>query len=56
MTKPQNVTRHEHYQMTPSQGKHSEESLKGTFVSVMLLGLFLVLSWVGVFLLFMARH
>ena len=39
----------------------SEEShnqgpvLKGTFASVMLLGLFLALTWVGVFVLFMVR-
>jgi hypothetical protein len=35
--------------------KHSDESLKGTFVSVMLLGGFLVVTWVGVFVLFIAR-
>lgn len=32
-----------------------EPSLKGTFTSVMLLGLFLVVSWVGVFILFLNR-
>ncbi|MDF2961249.1 MAG: Cytochrome c oxidase subunit IIa family [Paenibacillus sp.] len=36
------------------QPKH-EESLKGTLVSVMLLGAFLILTWVGVFALFVAR-
>ncbi|NQD64544.1 cytochrome c oxidase subunit 2A [Bacillus haikouensis] len=30
-------------------------SLKGTFTSVLLLGGFLILSWVGVFLLFIKR-
>ncbi|MUK87308.1 cytochrome c oxidase subunit 2A [Ornithinibacillus sp. L9] len=30
-------------------------SLKGTFISVMLLGLFLVLSWAGAFALFISR-
>jgi hypothetical protein len=30
-------------------------SLKGTLVSVMLLGGFLIVSWAGVFLLFLAR-
>jgi len=32
-----------------------EQSLKGTFVSVMLLGGFLALTWIGVFVLFIAR-
>jgi len=32
-----------------------EESYKGTFVSVMLLGGFLILSWIGVWLLFLSR-
>ncbi|MEC0211153.1 cytochrome c oxidase subunit 2A [Paenibacillus ehimensis] len=29
--------------------------MRGTFASVMLLGLFLLLSWIGVFVLFMVR-
>ncbi|NOU96293.1 cytochrome c oxidase subunit 2A [Paenibacillus sp. LMG 31456] len=37
------------------QHKHEEASLKGTLVAVMLLGAFLVLTWVGVFVLFIAR-
>lgn len=32
-----------------------EESLKGTFVSVMLLGGFLAVSWFGVFIIFLLR-
>ncbi|SDD31813.1 hypothetical protein SAMN02799630_02721 [Paenibacillus sp. UNCCL117] len=32
-----------------------EPVLSGTFASVMLLGLFLVLSWVGIFILFLVR-
>jgi hypothetical protein len=32
-----------------------ESSLKGTFVSVMLLGGFLIASWAAVFLLYIAR-
>ncbi|MBE1445081.1 MULTISPECIES: cytochrome c oxidase subunit 2A [Paenibacillus] len=32
-----------------------DTKLKGTFVSVMLLAAFLILSWVGVFVLFAAR-
>jgi hypothetical protein len=35
--------------------KHSDESLKGTFVSVMLLGGFLLVAWVAVYVLFIAR-
>ena len=31
-------------------------SLKGTLVSVFLLGFFLIISWVGVFLLFLERQ
>lgn len=30
-------------------------TLKGTFTSVLLLGGFLVLTWVGVFILFLSR-
>ncbi len=33
----------------------SEPSLKGTFASVMMVGAFLLVSWLGVFLLFLAR-
>ncbi|WP_438448172.1 cytochrome c oxidase subunit 2A [Gorillibacterium sp. sgz5001074] len=35
--------------------KHEEESLKGTFVAVLLLGGFLALTWLAVFVLFIAR-
>lgn len=36
--------------------KHEEDkNLKGTFVSVMLLGGFIVLSWVGVWILYLIR-
>jgi len=34
---------------------HEEHSLKGTFVSVMLLGGFLAVTWLGVFFLFISR-
>ncbi|MEN1969392.1 cytochrome c oxidase subunit 2A [Lentibacillus sp. N15] len=30
-------------------------SLKGTFASVMLLGAFIIVSWVGVWILFLSR-
>jgi hypothetical protein len=48
----------------PAKSQHSveknihreEHSLKGTFVSVMLLGGFLVLSWLSVFILFIFRN
>ncbi|WP_019532887.1 cytochrome c oxidase subunit 2A [Paenibacillus ginsengihumi] len=36
-------------------GAATEPVLKGTFASVMLLGLFLLLSWIAVFALFIAR-
>lgn len=32
-----------------------DENLKGTFTSVMMLGGFLVLSWVGVWILYLIR-
>lgn len=35
--------------------EHDEKPLKGTFVSVMLLGAFLALTWLLVFILFIAR-
>lgn len=35
---------------------HEEASLKGTFVSVMILGGFLALTWLLVFILFISRH
>lgn len=35
---------------------HEEAPLKGTFVSVMILGGFLVLTWLLVFILFIARN
>lgn len=33
-----------------------EPSLNGTFASVLLLGFFLVISWVAVFILFLSRQ
>lgn len=36
--------------------KHTEVSLKGTFASVMLLGAFLALTWVAVFVLYISRQ
>ncbi|CAG7651661.1 hypothetical protein PAESOLCIP111_06363 [Paenibacillus solanacearum] len=39
----------------PEQGQQHEQNLSGTFVSVMILGGFLLLTWVGVFLLFLSR-
>lgn len=43
---------------TDSKGKaekHEDVSLKGSFASVMLLGGFLVITWLLVFVLFIAR-
>jgi hypothetical protein len=36
-------------------GKDKEHSLKGTLVSVLLLGGFIALSWLGVYILFINR-
>lgn len=33
----------------------SKHSLKGTFVSVMSIGVFIVVLWVGIFFLFLSR-
>ncbi|HLR15138.1 MAG TPA: cytochrome c oxidase subunit 2A [Bacillota bacterium] len=40
-----------------TKGKKDEEEneFKGTFIAVMLLGLFLIASWVGVWILFLVR-
>lgn len=35
--------------------KKSDPNLKGTFISVLLLGVFLIVSWVGVYVLFIIR-
>lgn len=35
--------------------KKEATSLKGTFISVMLLGLFLIISWFGIYGLFLSR-
>lgn len=39
----------------PTAPEHKEPELKGTFASVMLLGAFLVITWVGAYLLFISR-
>jgi|HigsolmetaAR203D_1030402.scaffolds.fasta_scaffold09240_3 hypothetical protein len=39
----------------PKAQEHERHSLKGAFVSVLLLGGFIAVSWFGVFLLFMSR-
>jgi hypothetical protein len=36
--------------------KDDEHSLRGTFASVMLLAALVIVSWVGVFLLYLARN
>jgi len=35
--------------------EHHEEDLRGTFASVLFLGGFLVISWVGVLILYLIR-
>jgi|UPI0002E3F1A6 hypothetical protein len=48
-------------EMNEVHGKHSntpkkeEPILKGTFVSVLLVGVFIIVSWVAVYLLFILR-
>ncbi len=36
--------------------KKNEPFLKGTFASVLILGAFILVSWLGVFLLYLARN
>ncbi|WP_128755911.1 cytochrome c oxidase subunit 2A [Bacillus sp. LL01] len=36
--------------------KEEESSLKGTLISVFLIGAFIVVSWISVFTLFIARN
>nr|WP_246862857.1 cytochrome c oxidase subunit 2A [Paenibacillus cellulosilyticus] len=36
--------------------KREPGGLSGTFVSVLILGAFIAISWIGVFLLFIARN
>ncbi|MCP3773574.1 cytochrome c oxidase subunit 2A [Paenibacillus sp. MZ04-78.2] len=56
MAKPHNAAPQTHQGETPIvKQKNEEEGLRGTFASVMLLGLFLLLSWIGVFVLFLVR-
>lgn len=38
-----------------SSKKKEPTSLKGTFIAVMLLGTFLIVSWFGVYALFLVR-
>lgn len=38
-----------------SDTEKNEPDLKGTFISVMLIGVFLIVSWVGIYTLFMVR-
>ncbi|PRX60981.1 cytochrome c oxidase subunit IIa family protein [Cohnella sp. SGD-V74] len=38
-----------------SEPEKKEQSLKGAFASVMILGAFLAITWIGVFILFVAR-
>lgn len=37
------------------QHEHGHGDLKGTFTSVMLLGVLIIVSWIGVWLLFLSR-
>ncbi|MBE1554962.1 cytochrome c oxidase subunit 2A [Sporosarcina limicola] len=41
-------------QQQPSQNE-SSINLKGTFISVMLLGIFILIAWFGLYALFLSR-
>lgn len=38
-----------------SESNHSGINLKGTFISVMLLGVFILVTWFGLYALFLSR-
>lgn len=40
---------------TEEHETEKEITLKGTFLSVMLLGIFIIISWTGAWLLFLSR-
>jgi len=42
-------------ELEKEKGSEKEVSLKGTFISVMILGVFLLISWFGVWALYMSR-
>lgn len=42
-------------QPSPEPNTHEDENLKGTLVSVLILGVFMVVSWFGVYGLFLSR-
>ncbi|WNR44229.1 cytochrome c oxidase subunit 2A [Paenibacillus roseipurpureus] len=48
--------RSKHSRDSEFENNEQEPLLNGTFAAVLLLGLFLVVSWVAVFLLFMSRQ
>ncbi|MBD3919630.1 cytochrome c oxidase subunit 2A [Paenibacillus sp. PR3] len=42
--------------LTKAELDKKEPGLSGTFVSVLILGAFIAISWIGVFVLFIARN
>jgi hypothetical protein len=50
------ATNHKQEVTTAKPHTEKEENLKGTFASVMLLGGFLAVSWLLVFILFLTRN
>ena len=42
-------------QPSNSSGIDAEVSLKGTFIAVMLVGIFILISWFGLYALFLSR-
>ncbi len=43
-------------QVEAKEQREQEPALRGTFASVMLLGAFIAVSWIGVFVLFIHRN
>ncbi|MNH98755.1 hypothetical protein D3C73_515020 [compost metagenome] len=56
MSEPNKELLHAQQGMKTVHEQKEEPSLKGTFAAVMLLGGFLLISWLAVFILFLARQ
>ncbi|MDW0112552.1 cytochrome c oxidase subunit 2A [Sporosarcina saromensis] len=48
------MTKDNSKQLVPSSNEHGMD-LKGTFIAVMLLGIFILVSWFGIYALFLSR-
>lgn len=56
MAKPQQTTAIPKKRPAAPQKEHNDDSLKGTFASVMIVGAFILVMWLGVFVLFLSRN